>query len=482
MLFKDLKDYGNSDFYPFHMPGHKRNMKGYLLKEAFDLDITEIEGFDNLHHPIGIIKNMQEEAANVFQSEETYFLVNGSTSGLLSAICGTTTKEGTLLMARNCHKAVYHGVFLQRLHAEYIYPQYIEEYSLNGGLNPREIEALLKKNKNIQAVLITSPTFDGVVSDVKEIARVVHRYDIPLIVDEAHGSHMEFHEYFPQGAISQGADIVIHSVHKTLPSLTQTALLHINGNLVDREKIKKYLSIFQTSSPSYLLMGSIDQCIKIIKKDGERLFSDFSSRLKDFYKDTIDCKHLRILNPGSRRENCVFDFDRSKVLISCKNTNITGAELYYDLLKNYHLQMEMAAFDYVLGMTSIMDTHAGFDRLIYAIKEIDSKIYNIKNFDDEKASLDYETIKEKRFSKAIISYTISQANEYESEVINLKYGEGRISGEFIYLYPPGIPILVPGEVISQEIIKKTGLYINMGLEVQGLEDYTNSKIKVLKTD
>ena len=260
-IYEKLKAYSDSDYYGFHMPGHKRKMHMSWDADPYTVDITEIEGFDDLHHAEGILKEAQERAARIYHADETHFLVNGSTVGILSAIMGVTDKGDQILVARNCHKSVYHAIYLNELEPVYVYPEYDEKTGLNGEVKADEIALLLEKNPNIKAVMIVSPTYDGVVSDVKKIAEVAHAHEIPLIVDEAHGAHFGFDPYFPKNANENGADIVIHSVHKTLPSLTQTALLHINGTFVNREKVRMYLHMLQSSSPSYVLMASIDECM-----------------------------------------------------------------------------------------------------------------------------------------------------------------------------------------------------------------------------
>ena len=260
-IYNYLNEYSESDFYGMHMPGHKRNEKMMENDLPYKIDITEIDGFDDLHHADGIIREAQERAARLYGADETHFLVNGSTVGILSAIMGVTDKGDQILVARNCHKSVYHAIYLNELEPVYVYPEYDEKTGLNGEVKADEIALLLEKNPNIKAVMIVSPTYDGVVSDVKKIAEVAHAHEIPLIVDEAHGAHFGFDPYFPKNANENGADIVIHSVHKTLPSLTQTALLHINGTFVNREKVRMYLHMLQSSSPSYVLMASIDECM-----------------------------------------------------------------------------------------------------------------------------------------------------------------------------------------------------------------------------
>ena len=257
LLIHRLKRYERSDMYPFHMPGHKRLkggaeyetwfQNGMAFPNPFEVDITEIDGFDNLHHAEGILKKSMEWAAGLYGADRTWYLINGSTAGLLSAVCGCVPPGGRILMGRNCHKAAYHGVYLHQLQTSYVYPQSTGEWGIQGGILPEDVEKSLKEQPDIRAVLIVSPTYDGIVSDVKEIARVVHQAGLPLIVDEAHGAHFRYSEVFPQSALELGADVVIQSVHKTLPSLTQTAVLHMKCNrsdkgfYMDMEAVERYL-------------------------------------------------------------------------------------------------------------------------------------------------------------------------------------------------------------------------------------------------
>ena len=240
-LYKKLERYGQSDFYPFHMPGHKRNLASSAGKFPFERDITEISGFDNLHHAEGILKEAQENAAQLYGTRRCFFSVNGSTAALLSAISACVSKGGSILVARNCHKAVYHALYLRELQPVYIYPHEDSRLGINGGISPSRVERYLEEHPEVEAVLITSPTYDGIVSNVEKIAEIAHRHEVPLIVDEAHGAHFRFSEYFPVSAADLGADIVIQSFHKTLPSMTQTAVLHVCSDRVDVEKVKQFM-------------------------------------------------------------------------------------------------------------------------------------------------------------------------------------------------------------------------------------------------
>ena len=353
-LYDRLQEYSASDYYGFHMPGHKRRpVEGADL--PYGIDITEIEGFDDLHHPEGILRDAQQMAARVYGAEETRFLINGSTAGLLSGILGSTDRGGRILIARNCHKSVYHAVCLNELRPVYLYPEFDEELYLNTNLSVSAVKAALTEHSDIQAAVVVSPTYDGVISDVEEIADAVHAYGIPLIVDEAHGAHLGFHPYFEQNALAKGADIVIHSLHKTMPSLTQTALLHIQGKIANRRRILRYLDMLQTSSPSYVLMAGMDLCIHLLDEKREQLFEPYVKRLDRLRGRLRKLKHLELLETDR--------YDWSKIVIAPRDQAMNGRELYRILLERYHLQMEMAAGTYTVAMTSVGDSQEGFDRL-----------------------------------------------------------------------------------------------------------------------
>ena len=463
-LYDRLKAYSESDYYGFHMPGHKRNKKYVNAGLPCEWDITEIEGFDDLHHAEGILKEAQEQAAQVYRADETHFLVNGSTVGLLSAVLGVTEREDTILVARNCHKSVYHAIDMKELHPVYLYPEFDSQAGLNTKVSVDDVEKALVENPKIRAVVIVSPTYDGVVSDVKAISEVVHKKGIPLIVDEAHGAHFGFHSYFPKNSNLQGADIVIHSLHKTLPSLTQTALLHMNGTLVNREAVRDYLHMLQSSSPSYIFMASIDSCVNLLKQEREALFEPYVNRLKALRKSLKKLRRLQLVETES--------YDRSKIVIAAGAIGISGKELQKRLLLDYHLQMEMAAGNYVLAMTSVGDTEEGFGRLEQALFELDQSL-------EEKVS---EEIKIK-LPKTELVYTITQIRKMkkmqkEDNVFVLPWEEsdGYISMEYAYLYPPGIPLIAPGELVTKEITDALLQYERLGFSVEGL--HTDGSIEV----
>lgn len=444
-MYDYLKNYLKKDIYPFHMPGNKR------VGDLNRFDFTEVEGLDNLYHPNGIIQQSLHRIKSLYQTKESFILVNGSTVGLLTAITSAMVKGDSILVARNCHKAVYNGIELWDLSPIYLMPENI--FGFCGSINPVSVENALEKDKSITACVITSPTYEGVVSDIEEIARVCHRHNVTLIVDEAHGSHFNFSDYFPCSAINLGADIVVQSTHKTLTSLTGTGLLHICTDRVDVDLVKKRLQMFQTSSPNYTMIASVDNCICDLLENGEKLFAGYENRLEKFYEKCSNLKNIQIY----KGENA-FDFDRGKLIISVQGTNITGVELQSILREDFRIETEMASSHYVVAMTSIMDNDKGFDRLIDALFEIDKRLLK-SNINDDSNISDFPYITPKTVLKAY------DAENAVGEEVALKDSVGRISKEYIYAYPPGIPIVAPGEEITQEIAKKVTEMMSMGVNV-----------------
>lgn len=470
-LYDKLIKYREEDIYPMHMPGHKRNLELMDMVNPYAIDITEIDGFDNLHDAEEILLDNMEEAAQLYHAEHTHYLINGSTSGLLVSIAACTKKGDTVLVARNCHKAVYHAIFLNELVPIYLYPEVDDDYGIHKGITPEQVKKELEENPDIKMVLLTSPTYEGIVSDIREIASVVHSYNIPLIVDEAHGAHLGFSKDFPENSVTCGADMVIHSVHKTLPAFTQTALLHSNGSLVDYDRIKMYLQIYQTSSPSYVLMSGISNCIRIIKEQGRQLFEEYYQNLREFYQACNKLKHLEVYQPIKlQEEKRPFAFDPSKILIFTHHSSINGIELYEMLLNRYRIQCEMVSKNYVLAMTSLADTKEGFNRLLAALLDIDRNISRENK--QEQTTLFYVT-------DLRLALTPYEAYNLRKESIIVDESIGNIAAEYIYLYPPGIPLVVPGEEITKEIISRIKEYKKAGLHIKGMKDHDNETILVV---
>lgn len=503
-----LMTYAESGVYPFHMPGHKRQMitekslqeiepQGKLpdsgaeiLSRACLLDITEIEGFDNLHHAEGILREAQERMAEVFGADQSYFLINGSTCGLLAAVSAAVPKDGKILIARNCHKAVYNAIYLRELSVEYVYPMQTP-WGIQGSIDPEQIREKLDADPQIQAVLITSPTYDGVVSDIETIAEIVHAHNIPLIVDEAHGAHFGFSKGFPQKALAFGADVVIESLHKTLPAFTQSAALHVKGNRVSIEKIEKFLGIYQSSSPSYLLMAGLDRCVRIMKEQGAQLMRVYEKRLARFYQQAKGLQHIKVLTLDGLTEGIgsaytqtgIWCKEPSKILISCQCAGMSGRQLAHILIEDFGLEMEMSSGHYVTALTSLMDTEEGFERLLfalYAIEELtkgNSLSEPMPACDFKSCHRDWRQLMNNLYAPKEKRIEIAAASEAETIAMPFAQAAGKVSGEFAYLYPPGIPFLAPGEVIPASVAEIVEALMEEGFEIQGLADLEGVKIR-----
>ncbi len=436
ILLNKLKDYCKGDVYPFHMPGHKRNSNILGSDLPYSIDITEIGDFDYLHNPTGIIKDINNKAAKIYNCEHSFMLVNGSTCGVLSAISAITNCGDKVLVARNCHKSVYNAIEINRLDAYYVLPEYNKEFNLHTVISPETIKNALNLHKDIKAVILTSPTYEGFVSNIKEISNICHSYDIPLFVDEAHGAHFGLSKHFPDEAIQNGADIAVLGLHKTLPALTQCAMLNVKSNLIDISKLKEQLSIYQTSSPSYLLMGSIDKCLDFISNDTEILFDRYYSILSNFYKRVKVLTKLKVYKTNDTKS-----FDIGKINISTLTSDINGYSLAKILREKYNIETEMSYDSYVLAMTSICDREEGFNRLADALIEIDK-------------ALNYSLYNQRNYSLSIPNKVFSSANAKtkNGEHIYISNAKNKIALEYVFAYPPGIPILVPGEIIDDNVL------------------------------
>ena len=510
-LDQALLAYGKSQAYPFHMPGHKRRFPRSLDPNL--MDITEIEGFDDLHDASGMIADIERDLAELYGVEEARLLLGGSTLGNLVSLLAHLKPGDSLLMARNCHKSIYHGAILGRLSVEYVYPRALSN-GLQGPIEAASVQEALcaaeEVGRKVKLVAITSPSYEGVVSDLSAIARVAHAHGALLLVDAAHGAHFGFHPYFPPSMADQEADLLVTSLHKTLPFYTMTAALLLpHGSGADRERVSDMIDYLETSSPSYILMGQAAAALRFLRREGEAYFQANARDLKDFYRACESLRALEILRTD----------DPGKIVISCARTNLTGQELMEWLRKDYQLELEMASFDYALAMTSLMDTSEGLQRLQRALFEIDGILRETgampENLQDKTLGEQSEGDRVHsggkdnnsagksdsvgRVDSAVdndsvgrvdgaIDYGIVygprrkllepwQALEEKWEDLELEACAGRVSRDSILLYPPGIPLVHSGEEITECVILYLKRALKDGLKVQGLRE---GKARVLR--
>lgn len=499
-LYDKLIEHNKNQVYPMHMPGHKRNTQMMSMVNPYSIDITEIDGFDNMHSPTGIIKDIIDKANDLYKAKRTWLCVNGSSIGIMAAICATTKKGDSILIARNSHKSVYNAIELNELRPHYIYPEYIG-CGINGQVFLTDIVKKIEDNPEICVVVVTNPTYEGVVSDIESIAKYLHSKGKILIVDAAHGAHLGFNNEFPGSAIECGADIVIHSIHKTLPAFTQTSLLHVvSDERVDISRVNKYISLFQSSSPSYILMAGIENCIKVVRKSDE-LFRKYNNYLEKFYESAKKLRYIKVLD---YKKDGVIWRDKSKIVIigyedKENNINYGGSYIYHKLLDEYNIQLEMKSNRYCLAMTSICDTEEGFNKLLVALVNIDKEIDvilqnlhrntcdivgnlvdNVDNLSVEKAHI--STLWDYGPSEIVdnIAYAPHQIQELLITPVKIWESVDKISGEYVYLYPPDIPLLVPGEVITKEFIESFFSYKEAGFNIEGLEDENLEYIRIVQ--
>lgn len=457
-LWGPLTHYGTSEILPMHMPGHKR--KSGFLHGVGRYDITEVKGFDDLHHPQGIIKEAMEDAAALYKSDATWFLVNGSTAGILSAVTAATRPGDTLLLARNCHKSALNAVTLRGLKPLWLLPPAVSELGVYGSIDPKDVEKTLTENPEIAAVLIVSPTYEGIVSDVASIAETAHRFGVPLIVDAAHGAHFRFGKDFPADALICGADLVIESLHKTLPSLTQTAVLHLRSDLISKEKVEFALQAYQSSSPSYLLIASITECLRIMEEQGEELMAEYSRQLNHLRKTIQSFGQCYLLD----KDETIFNYDKGKIVFGFYGYD--GRELANRLFTEGRIETEMAAPGYLVAMTSVYDDKENFFRFAAELSRLRREM-----------PLTGETAFP-RILPALPGQVMlpGEALEKEATLCPLTEADGRISAKTLYIYPPGSPLIAAGERIDKTLLKTVELCHRCGITVHGL---TGNRISVI---
>ena len=453
MLYDKLKKYSKSGVYPFHMPGHKRNPMLCDGTMPYEIDLTEIDGFDNLNNAEGCILEVQNLAERLYNVKKAFLLVNGATGGILSAVRAMANRGDKVLVARNSHKSVYNALELCGLTPKYIVPKVDKEFGINCSITPSQAEKAIVENPDAKLLIITSPTYEGVVSDIKEICRIAHLHNVMVLVDEAHGAHFPFSKSFPSEAVASGADVAVASLHKTLPSLTQTALL-LTSNESFINSLAENLAIFETSSPSYIFMSAIEKCLEFC--ENASAFDEFIKRLNSFNEKCKSLKKIKVLCYGNDevKNHRFFDFDISKITVSVRGLDINGTQLAEILRNDFKIEPEMVCSDYVLLISTVCDTDEGFARLINALQIIDSKC-SVKELNACRYSITMPKIAVKP----------CECSGKDGEFCLLEHSIDKISLEYVWAYPPGIPIIAKGEIITQDIANIIIAQIASGINV-----------------
>lgn len=458
-LYEKLIEYSEGPMYAMHMPGHKRKMM--TMEDPYRFDLTEIDGFDNLHEAEGVLAAEMALAAELYGAEETHMVINGSTGALLAAIGGALHKGDAVLMSRGCHTSVYHALELNALKPVFIWPKIDEHAGMMRALTVEDVKKTLAMAPFVKALIMTSPTYEGEIADVAGIADACHEAGILLIVDEAHGAHLRFAGF--KDSIACGADLVIQSLHKTMPCLTQTALLHMQGELVDRERVRRMLAVYQTSSPSYVLMASISQCLHWTQDAAADAFEAYKENVLSIRKELDTLRYFKVYQAMPDHG----DYDWGKFVITTDQSRLSGPMLYDRLRLDYYLQPEMVSAEYVLCMTTVGDTKRALKHLLGALKDTEDWI-------DEGGPEEYNygdkpevVIADPSVHQPKCELPLYEAVDMDYEWTELSEAEGKIVQDYLYLYPPGIPALIPGEVISKEEIRLLKSYMACGLKIHG---------------
>lgn len=463
-IVKSVIEYKEKKTIPLHMPGHKRGQSFLSMDmdfpwlEALQYDTTEVDFIDNLHSPDGAIKEAEKKAAKLFRADETYFLVNGTTAGILAMIHCVTQPGDSIIIPRNCHKSVMNSVILGHLKPIYLLPEIEGIYEVAMGISPESVELALLNNPEAKAVVITSPTYYGVCSDLEKIAEIVHKSGKILLVDEAHGAHFCFSELCPKSAIECGADAVAQSTHKCLSAFTGTSMLHLKGNKIDREKLKFYLQAYQTSSPNHILLAGLDGARYQMEKKEGRAMLDTVIKWSIEAKRRINQIHgLSAIDSDFVGTAAAAGIDPTRVVVSVRKLGITGMFAENFLRENFNIQLEMADLYNIVAIFTIGDLEESFDGFILGLEEL-SSTYSASG---ENAS--ERLLPEEGLPKMVIPPWEAVLGGKKS--LKFEDSEGFLAAEMIIPYPPGIPVLMPGERITRTNVEYIKMCLTNGIKV-----------------
>lgn len=462
----------------YHVPGHKmgRGLSGELgswLGTTGRLDLTEIPGLDDLHAPEGAILEAQRLAAQAFGADETYFLINGSTAGNMAMIMAALRPGEKIIVPRNLHKSVLSGLILAQADPVFYHPDVDEQFGIPTGVDPQTIADTIGAHPDARAVVLVSPTYHGICSDVRAIADVVHKVGMVLLVDEAHGAHFAFHADLPETAMAGGADIAVQSTHKMLGSLTQSSMLHLQGPRIDRTRLRKKLQLVQSTSPSYLLLASLDCARYQMDTEGEALLGQAIQAVRAGAERLREIPGLQLLEQTARP----YPIDPLKWTISVKDLGVTGTEAYQYLYEQHGLYLELSDPDNVLAIFSYTDGELQVQRLLDGLTALSQWAISANgNLGSERVSAPTPIFQTAHVERRI---PLHLAVEMETESVPLQQAIGRVAGEMVIPYPPGIPLLTPGEVFTEEMVAHVTHLKRTGVRFQGVDDLSLEHVQVL---
>ncbi|TCN25770.1 arginine/lysine/ornithine decarboxylase [Mesobacillus foraminis] len=476
-LFSGLVEHAKKNPVQFHIPGHKKGsgidpeFRKFIGDNALSIDLINIGPLDDLHSPKGIIKQAQELAAEAFGADHTFFSVQGTSGAIMTmimAVCGPGDK---IIVPRNVHKSVMSAIVFSGAIPIFIHPEIDEKLGISHGITTDAVEKALEQHPDAKGVLVINPTYFGVSADLRKIVEIAHSFQVPVLVDEAHGVHIHFHEELPLSAMQAGADMAATSVHKLGGSMTQSSILNIKEGLVSPKRVQSIISMLTTTSTSYLLLASLDVARRRLVMEGKELIGE-TIRLAQSIRERINkIEHLYCVGPEILGRKATFDYDPTKLIISIKDLGITGYEAEKWLRETYNIEVELSDLYNLLCIITPGDTEQEGDVLIKALQDLSSE------FHTESEKLHAQVVLP---DIPLLALTPRDAFYADTEVVPFAESEGRIIAEFVMVYPPGIPIFIPGEIITEENLRYIQMNIEAGLPVQGPEDDQLKMIRVIK--
>ncbi|WP_414417570.1 aminotransferase class I/II-fold pyridoxal phosphate-dependent enzyme [Synechococcus sp. R55.4] len=485
-LFEAIRHYCSLDKAPFHTPGHKQgrgipaDLRTFLGENVFRADLTELPEVDNLHDPDGVIREAQELAAAAYGADRSWFLVNGSTCGVETLVMAVCDPGDKILLPRNCHKSAIAGVILSGAVPAYIEPDFDPELGIAHGITPAGLEGALAEHPDAKGVLVVSPTYYGVCCDVQALASIAHAHGLPLLVDEAHGPHFGFHSELPISALEAGADLVVQSTHKVISGMTQASLLHLQGSRIDPNRVRNILQLLQSTSPSYVLMMSLDVARRQMALEGEALLGQ-ALALADQARARLNrIPGLRCFGPeriGSTPG--FFDFDRTRLTVTVTELGLFGFDAHDWVNDHFHVQPEMSTLHNVVFIVSIGNTQRDIDRLVESFAALSQHFQGSR---PSRAAMEKMQRLAQLPRPCLPPQRLSPREAFFAPIQRVPFQEaaGHTCAEIISPYPPGIPILVPGEEVTQEAVNYLLLVHEAGGFINGPEDVRLQTLKVVK--
>ncbi|QAS51149.1 aminotransferase class I/II-fold pyridoxal phosphate-dependent enzyme [Halobacillus litoralis] len=476
-LFTGLKKHRDQTPIQFHIPGHKggkgmdEEFREFMGENALSIDLINIEPLDDLHHPQGMIKEAQDLAAEAFGADYTFFSVQGTSGAIMTMIMSVCQPGDKIIVPRNVHKSITTAIIFSGAKPVFIHPELDERFGISHGITSHAVKKACEAHPDAKGVLVINPTYFGVTADLQEIVEIAHNYDIPVLVDEAHGVHIHFHERLPLSAMQAGADLAATSVHKLGGSLTQSSVLNLREGLVSHERVQSILSMLTTTSTSYILLASLDTARRHLAINGHALMEE-TLRLADLARQQLN-EIPSIYCPGNEilTSDATVDYDPTKLIISVKKLGMSGYDVEVWLRENYHIEVELSDLYNILCIVTPGDRGSDIEKLVVALKCLADQCVSV----DDVASIPVKVP-----AIPVLSLSPRDAFYASTETILLKEAVGRISAEFVMVYPPGIPIFIPGEIITSDNIDYIHENIEAGLPVQGPEDDTLEKIQVIR--